>query len=280
MGLSSKLASSDDVVLDWSQELLENGGMELPNPTSQARNDHQRQQQRQHCPPLKCPRCDSTNTKFCYYNNYSRSQPRHFCKACRRHWTEGGTLRNVPVGGCRKNKRAKTAPAATATASGAAVKTNNISSAPLPPPLQQQHKFPWLISGDHSSNIFPEILRQVMLRSQPLPQLQLAPSDYSFASSFSSEPSLPPPSFRPASMNSSDGNKNSPAFPLISSSYSYTLPTVTEECLGAAMNPCSTAAGAWQVGQVTALPTSTTSGMDHSSADYWSGWDGDMAGCS
>ncbi|BBH00902.1 Dof-type zinc finger DNA-binding family protein [Prunus dulcis] len=57
---------------------------------------------------LKCPRCDSSNTKFCYYNNYSLSQPRHFCKACKRYWTRGGTLRNVPVGGgCRKNKRVK-----------------------------------------------------------------------------------------------------------------------------------------------------------------------------
>ncbi|GMH11979.1 hypothetical protein Nepgr_013820 [Nepenthes gracilis] len=55
---------------------------------------------------LRCPRCESTNTKFCYYNNYSLSQPRYFCKSCRRYWTKGGTLRNVPVGGgCRKNKR-------------------------------------------------------------------------------------------------------------------------------------------------------------------------------
>ncbi|KAG6473177.1 hypothetical protein ZIOFF_067089 [Zingiber officinale] len=55
---------------------------------------------------LRCPRCDSANTKFCYYNNYSLAQPRHFCKACKRYWTRGGTLRNVPVGGgCRKNKR-------------------------------------------------------------------------------------------------------------------------------------------------------------------------------
>lgn len=46
------------------------------------------------------------NTKFCYYNNYSLTQPRHFCKTCRRYWTEGGSLRNIPVGGCsRKNKR-------------------------------------------------------------------------------------------------------------------------------------------------------------------------------
>ena len=34
------------------------------------------------------------------------TQPRHFCKACRRYWTRGGALRNVPVGGgCRRNKR-------------------------------------------------------------------------------------------------------------------------------------------------------------------------------
>ncbi|KAL6633624.1 hypothetical protein ACP70R_026295 [Stipagrostis hirtigluma subsp. patula] len=55
---------------------------------------------------VKCPRCESTNTKFCYYNNYNLSQPRHFCKSCRRYWTKGGVLRNVPVGGgCRKAKR-------------------------------------------------------------------------------------------------------------------------------------------------------------------------------
>ncbi|XP_019177241.1 PREDICTED: dof zinc finger protein DOF3.6-like isoform X2 [Ipomoea nil] len=57
---------------------------------------------------LKCPRCDSTNTKFCYFNNYSLTQPRHFCKTCRRYWTRGGALRSVPVGGgCRRNKRSK-----------------------------------------------------------------------------------------------------------------------------------------------------------------------------
>ncbi|KAL6227279.1 PREDICTED: dof zinc finger protein DOF3.4 [Fragaria vesca subsp. vesca] len=59
---------------------------------------------------LPCPRCESTNTKFCYYNNYNFSQPRHFCKSCRRYWTHGGTLRDIPVGGgSRKNaKRSRT----------------------------------------------------------------------------------------------------------------------------------------------------------------------------
>ncbi|KAK8961430.1 Dof zinc finger protein DOF1.4 [Platanthera guangdongensis] len=75
--------------------------------------------------PLNCPRCDSANTKFCYYNNYSLSQPRHFCKSCKRYWTRGGTLRNVPVGGgSRKNKRAKKHPR---------------SAAPPPPSLPPIH---------------------------------------------------------------------------------------------------------------------------------------------
>ncbi|VVB12246.1 unnamed protein product [Arabis nemorensis] len=57
-------------------------------------------------PPRVCPRCTSENTKFCYYNNYSMSQPRYFCKNCRRYWTHGGALRNIPIGGsCRKAKR-------------------------------------------------------------------------------------------------------------------------------------------------------------------------------
>ncbi|CAL5362223.1 unnamed protein product [Camellia sinensis] len=54
---------------------------------------------------LPCPRCNSMDTKFCYYNNYNISQPRHFCKSCQRYWTAGGTMRNVPIGaGRRKNK--------------------------------------------------------------------------------------------------------------------------------------------------------------------------------
>ncbi|XP_023552947.1 dof zinc finger protein DOF5.7-like [Cucurbita pepo subsp. pepo] len=72
-------------------------------PITQNDPDSQRSQ-----PPLKCPRCNSTNTKFCYYNNYNLTQPRHFCKTCRRYWTKGGALRNIPIGGgCRKNKKLK-----------------------------------------------------------------------------------------------------------------------------------------------------------------------------
>lgn len=80
---------------------------------------------------LNCPRCNSTNTKFCYYNNYSLTQPRYFCKTCRRYWTEGGSLRNVPVGGgSRKNKRPSSTTATQATASAAGgIATHSTSAA-------------------------------------------------------------------------------------------------------------------------------------------------------
>ena len=81
--------------------------MELPKPNLMRKQQQQQQQTQPNSESLKCPRCDSTNTKFCYYNNYNKSQPRHFCRACKRHWTKGGTLRNVPVGGGRKNKRVR-----------------------------------------------------------------------------------------------------------------------------------------------------------------------------
>ncbi|XP_016562070.2 dof zinc finger protein DOF1.4 [Capsicum annuum] len=96
MGLSTKLVSIDDDGLDdWTCSSQNS----LPEPPLIRRQPPSKPE------PLKCPRCDSINTKFCYYNNYNKSQPRHYCKGCKRHWTEGGTLRNVPVGGGRKNKR-------------------------------------------------------------------------------------------------------------------------------------------------------------------------------
>jgi hypothetical protein len=54
--------------------------------------------------------CESRDTKFCYYNNYDTSQPRHFCRSCRRYWTKGGSLRNVPVGGGTRKTSSSAAP--------------------------------------------------------------------------------------------------------------------------------------------------------------------------
>ncbi|KAJ6311731.1 hypothetical protein OIU77_013479 [Salix suchowensis] len=95
---------------------------------------------------LKCPRCESTNTKFCYFNNYSLTQPRHFCKTCRRYWTRGGALRNVPVGGgCRRNKRSKgsgrsKSPVKAGSSSSGGLASNGCTTdltgnMPAPPPL-------------------------------------------------------------------------------------------------------------------------------------------------
>ncbi|KAF8006781.1 hypothetical protein BT93_K0943 [Corymbia citriodora subsp. variegata] len=84
---------------------------------------------------LKCPRCDSSNTKFCYYNNYSLTQPRHFCKTCRRYWTKGGALRNVPIGGgCRKNKKLKPSSASSRFFPGGAADPKEYYSGAAAPP--------------------------------------------------------------------------------------------------------------------------------------------------
>lgn len=82
---------------------------------------------------LNCPRCNSANTKFCYYNNYSLSQPRYFCKTCRRYWTAGGSLRNIPVGGgSRKNKK----PSSSSSTSSALKKVADLVP-PVPIPADQ-----------------------------------------------------------------------------------------------------------------------------------------------
>lgn len=96
---------------------------------------------------LKCPRCDSLNTKFCYYNNYNLSQPRHFCKSCRRYWTKGGVLRNVPVGGgCRKTKRSSKPKAVTDSAASETQTTTSTSAPPQQPqPLESK-------TNSHSSS--------------------------------------------------------------------------------------------------------------------------------
>ncbi|XP_071932795.1 dof zinc finger protein DOF3.7-like isoform X1 [Coffea arabica] len=99
-----------DTTNQWTQEIggLKSMGEIASSPCSRP-VVQERKVRPQKDQALNCPRCHSTNTKFCYYNNYSLTQPRYFCKTCRRYWTEGGTLRNVPVGGgSRKNKRSTT----------------------------------------------------------------------------------------------------------------------------------------------------------------------------
>ncbi|KAF3434218.1 hypothetical protein FNV43_RR25321 [Rhamnella rubrinervis] len=99
----------------WPQEIVVKPIEEIvvantcPKPGGGGAGNLERKARPQKEQALNCPRCNSTNTKFCYYNNYSLTQPRYFCKTCRRYWTEGGSLRNIPVGGgSRKNKRSST----------------------------------------------------------------------------------------------------------------------------------------------------------------------------
>ncbi|CAI5483880.1 unnamed protein product [Closterium sp. Yama58-4] len=82
---------------------------------------------------LPCPRCASMDTKFCYYNNYNASQPRHFCKGCQRYWTAGGTLRNVPVGSGRRKGKIPAGAAAAAAAPAALSPGAQQPAAGLPP---------------------------------------------------------------------------------------------------------------------------------------------------
>ncbi|XP_062091362.1 dof zinc finger protein DOF2.5-like [Humulus lupulus] len=109
-----------DTTAPWQHEESGFGMGELmgSNNNNNNNNDNNGDQKRSRPQEqLNCPRCNSTNTKFCYYNNYSLTQPRYFCKTCRRYWTEGGTLRNVPVGGgSRKNKKPSTTTATTTSA--------------------------------------------------------------------------------------------------------------------------------------------------------------------
>ncbi|CAN6983493.1 unnamed protein product [Brassica oleracea var. botrytis] len=140
MGLTSLQVCMDS---DWLQEAESSGGSMLDSTSTSpsaadilaacstrpqasamavaaaALMDGGRRLRPPHDHPQKCPRCESTHTKFCYYNNYSLSQPRYFCKTCRRYWTKGGTLRNIPVGGgCRKNKKPSSSNSSSSTSSG------------------------------------------------------------------------------------------------------------------------------------------------------------------
>lgn len=93
-GKKLKASSVDDMASSAKAEEEQNESSESQNKTPKKPDKI-----------LPCPRCNSLDTKFCYYNNYNVNQPRHFCKNCHRYWTAGGTMRNVPVGaGRRKNK--------------------------------------------------------------------------------------------------------------------------------------------------------------------------------
>ncbi|KAL7167787.1 hypothetical protein ACSBR2_038280 [Camellia fascicularis] len=127
----------------WPQEIVVKSMEEIvvPNTCSNSKpsSSMERKVRPQKEQALNCPRCNSSNTKFCYYNNYSLTQPRYFCKTCRRYWTEGGSLRNIPVGGgSRKNKRSSSSPSSTTTSSSSLSK--KLPDLVLPPQNPKIHE--------------------------------------------------------------------------------------------------------------------------------------------
>ncbi|KAK6797483.1 hypothetical protein RDI58_005185 [Solanum bulbocastanum] len=150
------LISSSTTNQIWPQIDEKNNLMMDSNGTNATSNNMEKpiQDPSQQPPPpphLKCPRCDSSNTKFCYYNNYSLSQPRHFCKACKRYWTRGGTLRNVPVGGgCRKNKRIKRPSVNSSSSSSNTTTSHDIITTSTPNIVNPSHHHQ--LHGVHNNN--------------------------------------------------------------------------------------------------------------------------------
>ena len=267
MGLSSKQVSSDGQ--DWNQTLLQAQTLELPKAPPPMRRQQQ-QQQNQQSDPLNCPRCDSTNTKFCYYNNYNKLQPRHFCRACKRHWTKGGTLRNVPVGGGRKKKRIKksnsAASASTSTSASAATTTTSTTHMAIQA-QQQRQNLPLL--GDQKC--ISEIFYQALIRSPssiphqnlinssnsnlhlgstlPLPLDQSLHFPFSSSGSFNTNPSSISTSFQSSNVYNFTEEFKSIEEPTITSIMANTSTSTTQP---------------WQI------PATTSCGMDMPS--YWN-WD-------
>lgn len=109
---------------------------------------------------LRCPRCDSSNTKFCYYNNYNLTQPRHFCKTCRRYWTKGGALRNVPIGGgCRKNKNTIVSTSIGKPTAGTSTKWKSTFLGGLEPEIPSSKAFLFAPPQNNNHHPFLSILR-------------------------------------------------------------------------------------------------------------------------
>ncbi|KAJ0962869.1 hypothetical protein J5N97_027991 [Dioscorea zingiberensis] len=94
---------------NWFKGIIDQGEGCISSSFLSPAEDRDRRLREEHNQAINCPRCNSSQTKFCYYNNYSLSQPRHYCKTCRRYWTKGGSLRNIPIGGgCHKKRSSRT----------------------------------------------------------------------------------------------------------------------------------------------------------------------------
>lgn len=142
----------------WPQEFIvkpmNETCLKQPNPAAAAPVEEKKARpEKDHA--LNCPRCNSLNTKFCYYNNYSLTQPRYFCKDCKRYWTQGGSLRNIPIGGgLRKNKRpsSSSSSSSNSNSSSSSKKTLSVNNKTPPPPVQQLNLTS--VENDHEAKAY------------------------------------------------------------------------------------------------------------------------------
>ncbi|CAN6325558.1 unnamed protein product [Urochloa humidicola] len=163
-------ATSNTSVLHNKQQEVAAAGSRNVKARQQQAADRPRPEQEK---GLLCPRCPSTNTKFCYYNNYSVTQPRYFCKACRRYWTLGGTLRSVPVGGgCRKKNKQQQNKKKTTDDISQHLMMMPTATAPMPPDFP--NVLPTFMSSTNPTGGLPSFAGTSFL--DMLPFLQTPPS--------------------------------------------------------------------------------------------------------
>ena len=108
---------------------------------------------------LPCPRCNSMDTKFCYYNNYNIHQPRHFCRGCQRYWTAGGSMRNLPVGAGRRKSKSSTANCHGILIPGSNLPCPGGDASVIPLPIKGNQATVNFGSDSHLSNSTSSLLR-------------------------------------------------------------------------------------------------------------------------
>ncbi|KAI9093640.1 hypothetical protein K1719_027089 [Acacia pycnantha] len=172
---SSPIPSNSPPEHDWSSSKKSEAGMPSTENSEQQQNEHQKNEatkissaeefkmMKKPDKIQRCPRCNSMDTKFCYFNNYNVNQPRHFCKSCHRYWTAGGAMRNVPFGAGRRRNRQLSSPyhrQTAASSEGIPVPTPNTDSS-------SQQRFTTLESSSTFKSSAPPDNTSTVLRFGP-----------------------------------------------------------------------------------------------------------------
>nr|GMC48871.1 dof zinc finger protein DOF1.2-like [Ipomoea batatas] len=122
-------------------------------------------------PLIKCPRCQSYDTKFRYFNNYNVNQPRYYCRTCRRHWTHGGAQHDIPRGGRshkgkRSTRRHENQRIQLAPPSLPQLQPLNPSTIVAPPPFISPMVPPMMTPYHVSGGFFPPMVEEEIAQPQ------------------------------------------------------------------------------------------------------------------